>query len=1355
MRVCNQAVKTRRTPSRLSSETGFHSTLLMVAIATGLISSPPRDASARTQPSVVEGKGGAARQSVPEYVPDEILVRFREGVSEPLAKGVHARIGARALRSFRAVEGLQVVKLPPGVAVKEAIRAYRQDPDVIYAEPNYIYHVFANPNDPRYAAEQWNLHTPVPFGGLPGGGIDAARAWDITNGSSQVVVAVIDSGIDYRHPDLAANMFRNAADCDTDNVDDDGNGYTDDCYGIDTFNNDSDPFDDLFHGTAVAGVIGAVGNNGMGITGVNWNVGLMPCKWLGSGGYGELSGALECFDYVAAMKDRGVNIVATNNSWGGTENSQALFDAILEHSQRGILCVAAAGNEFLSIDDYPQYPASYFLANVIAVGANDSQGGITIFSNFGPRTVHLRAPGQDVLTTFPQGAYNLVTGTYISAPHVSGVAALLQAENPTQDWKAIKNLILAGGDPVSNADWVITGKKLNAYGSMHCADKTIYKRLRPFTDSSYSKALQTGYVGIPYEFFSLHINCDQPAGDWPVQVTDTSETFSLLDDGVSSDQVAGDGIYSAGWMPPAGGEFRLLVGSLSSSWENVFILVLDKYQFSETSLNYRDINGTSLDLGSGGTARIPLTFSLPFGGLAFNDVFVGENGVISISSPFNAALNQSIPDGAANMLIAPFWDDLQPVPGTTQNIYYEELTTDTGRELVVEWRNLRHANCPADSAATVKFQVVLFDNKQEILFNYADTAFGAGCAFADHGATATVGIQVGPKAGTQYSFETASLSDNTAVLWKLPNASQVQPSSLTYFDTRVGTTGDSQYVQVTNPSTVPVNILSVTSTGDFSTWYYCPGPILRGNPCWISVTFSPTATGPRTGTLTITTDSPQSPHAIPLTGNGYEGQGPVLSLSVTSLDFGEQLAETVSPPKTVNLTNTGDAGMGIRSIDVWDQTYFPMAHDCGPLPKQLEVGQSCAIQVSFQALGAPRPVQGYISGYTTASAVNFYVALTGTVIAPLPKISTSELIFPDQPVGMVSAPQSVTLSNEGTAPLSISNISTTGEFEYSTSCGESVAAGAACTIETRFKPMGLGFRHGTLKITPGSSVYIPTVFLRGNTIPAFALSTAASAQVVTRGSSSATFSIQVTSPYGYIQSVALACTNASNAQCEFNPPAVQPGQTATLTVSSLAAVSQNSLDFIVVGSGPEGNHSVSLPLQINFAEVLWTTSPPSATVAAGAEASYELTLTPTYGFNQTIAFSCTQLPKETTCAFDPPTATPDGTNPITVKAKIRTMARSMTLPPISPPFLPPGATYSILALAAGLALLAMKVRRGPSRVALGANLLLIVAMWAACGGGGGAPPAPQRGTPAGTYFVTIHATAGSLDRSTQVTLKVN
>ena len=230
--------------------------------------------------------GGGVADFLP-YAPDELLVRFKDNVTAAAKSAVHSRHRGTPIKRFRHTRNLELVKLPQGADLHRALKSYSDQPDVLYAEPNYIVeHVSVVisqpgtppptviPNDPSFPA-QWNLHNTGQNGGTPGADIKAAEAWSITTGSKDVVVAVIDTGVDYTHQDLAANMWRNEADCNNNGIDDDGNGYVDDCYGIDTFNDDSDPMDDNDHGTHVAGIIGAVGNNGRG------------CRW----------GQLECQDH--------------------------------------------------------------------------------------------------------------------------------------------------------------------------------------------------------------------------------------------------------------------------------------------------------------------------------------------------------------------------------------------------------------------------------------------------------------------------------------------------------------------------------------------------------------------------------------------------------------------------------------------------------------------------------------------------------------------------------------------------------------------------------------------------------------------------------------------------------------------------------------------------------------------------------------------------------------------------------------------------------------------------------------------------------------------------------------------------
>jgi subtilisin family serine protease len=436
------------------------------------------------------------------------------------------------------------VALAPGLDVGTALRAYRLRPEVEYAEPDYTVHLLTVPDDPLFP-QMWNLFNTGQDGGISGDDVGATLAWNLSTGNHNVVVATLDTGIDYNHPDLIPNLFHNTALCN--GVNDGTNG----CYGIAPVNNDTNPFDDNGHGTHVAGIIGAAGNNNLGVVGINWNVQLLACKFLDSTGSGKTSDAITCLDYVQQMKSSGYNIVATNNSWGGSAYSQALNDAILAQQQAGILFVAAAGNEFSDNDVRPTYPANTSLPNVIAVAATTRTDSVAVFSNTGRHTVHLGAPGQEILSTLPGTNYGVLSGTSMASPHVAGAVALLAAQNPTLDWRALKNLILSGGDARASLAQTVTGDRLNLNGSMTCSDRPLESRLLPRDNAV------AGSPGVPLTLEVLKVNCQQPAGNVQVTVSPGGQSITLVDNGSGVDQAAGDGIYTGQWTPSAIGSYIL------------------------------------------------------------------------------------------------------------------------------------------------------------------------------------------------------------------------------------------------------------------------------------------------------------------------------------------------------------------------------------------------------------------------------------------------------------------------------------------------------------------------------------------------------------------------------------------------------------------------------------------------------------------------------------------------------------------------------------------------------------------------------------------------------------------------------
>ena len=800
----------------------------------------------------------------PGHVPDELLVRFRPGTAGARRSALHAAAGATVVRRFATVPDLHLITLPPATPLARALAHYAASPDVLYVERNHVITLQAMPNDPRFVAADpgmWGLNM-VPL--FSDADIDAPEAWDITTGSRNVVVATIDSGIDYTHEDLAANMWRNEADCNGNGVDDDGNGFVDDCYGIAPINGTSDPMDDNAHGTHVAGTIGAVGNNGVGVVGVNWNVRLMPCKMFDADGSGSLAAALTCLDYVAIMKDRGVNIVATNNSWSDNQFSASLRDAIDAHRQRGILFIAAAGNYYqcannpyecrtdTSNDRKPTWPANHFLPNVISVANSVDYGFLNAASGRGRRTVHLAAPGSFILSTTPANTYDYFTGTSMATPHVTGVAALLKAQDPTRDWRAIKNLILAGTDgnlyPDDNA--LITLKGLNARGALACANSTVLSRLRPVPASV------TAVVGRPMSLAALNIQCAAPAGDVAVTVAPGGQTITLRDDGLGTDQVAGDGIYSGQWTPAAEGVFSLTFPGA----DLVTVQVLaSAYTVAAVPFGDRAITGTPLQILPAEPGVITSPFPLRFAGGSYTTLFVDERGAAHFDGGgFNADLtpySEPLPSPYHSTLIAPFWDRVRPLTAGVGAVVWEVTGTAPNRELVIEWRNLERSDVFCELfGGYVSFQAVFFEGSSDILFNYRDTTFGGNCPALDGGATATVGIQVSPDVATMFSFHTPALADGTSLRWTLGQAPQpaigVTPASQNFGTVTVNASADRTF-SVTNAGTGTLTG-QATAAAPFSIVSGGAYSLAAGQTQVVTARFSPTTVGTFLGNVAFT-----------------------------------------------------------------------------------------------------------------------------------------------------------------------------------------------------------------------------------------------------------------------------------------------------------------------------------------------------------------------------------------------------------------------------------------------------------------------------------------------------------------------
>jgi subtilisin family serine protease len=494
--------------------------------------------------------GGPASQAAPakqptsQTVPGDVIVGFQSDVSPADQQKILKGVGADEKQSWKKIHG-SLAHLASG-DVDAAIAKLRQDPRVRYAEPNHIVTIDSVPNDPSFG-NTWGLNnTGQTINGSPGtpdADIDAPEAWNVTTGSSNVTVAVIDTGVDWSHPDLSSQIWvnpgENCSGCRNDGIDNDHNGFVDDWHGWDFANNDNNPTDDHGHGTHVSGTIGAAGNNGVGVAGVNWNVRIMPVKFLNAQGSGTDANAVSAVLYAA---QNGAAVM--NNSWADDVYSQALADAITVADQHSSLFVAAAGNNGTDNDSSPTYPASYDMPNVVAVAATDNTDSRAFFSNVGRRSVDLGAPGVDIYSTWPGGGYQYLSGTSMATPHVAGAAALAKAAFPSASAVGLKALLLGTVDPKpALATTTSSGGRLNIGNAVACSAKP-----QVWIDAPGPGFLVD--VGAPVSFTALAANCANPSG---VTVTATGNGAPV------TLAARGDGVYTGTFTPTGGGAVTIAV----------------------------------------------------------------------------------------------------------------------------------------------------------------------------------------------------------------------------------------------------------------------------------------------------------------------------------------------------------------------------------------------------------------------------------------------------------------------------------------------------------------------------------------------------------------------------------------------------------------------------------------------------------------------------------------------------------------------------------------------------------------------------------------------------------------------------
>jgi Tol biopolymer transport system component/subtilisin family serine protease len=724
------------------------------------------------RPQSLEPSHDPGKKSFPDAVPGEILVRFRaESKSKRTGPQILVEKTGRQIPmsikavgpGFEIVEGLRVARVDPAETSK-AIDALRARADVVYAEPNFVRKPLVVPNDPRYA-EMWGLNNTgqpaTEFGnaGTPGNDIRAEQAWNITTGNRSVVVGIVDSGFDINHEDLRNNVWVNPGEIAGNGVDDDGNGFVDDINGWDFAHNDATVFDyteptfppsqsytgDLdAHGTHVAGTIGATGNNGIGVAGINWQVSLMSLKFLTDDRPGSSADLLNALAYARTMRQlwessggtKGANIRILNNSYGGIGFSQAELEAIRALNDAGILFVVAAGNEDVTNDLFPIYPANYISPNLISVAASGGGGIKASFSNFGEATVNVTAPGDYILSTTPRNTYNFASGTSMAAPHVSGPAALVCALSPNMTVQKLRSVMMYSGHAApwqfNNVLPISTGRAIDAGRAVQSITSS---------DATSPGAI-TNLTAQLSEFPGYTLVWTAPGDDgnsgkvaaYELRFSDTGFTDNNWDLATPlAGPVPNDpGVFQTvtvkiPWRHPSGFIGVRAVddagnkGPFSSIPISMTADVSDPYTISESAAVPLSTGGTPLGLiGDDEFKTFNLPFLFKFYSVEYSQVTVSTNGVLYFSgSPLSDGFSSERWLNGRRM-IAGLWDDLRTNEREGDDVY---VVQDAER-IIFRWQAVTY-DTPISPTATRGENPVSF----EIELRYdgtITTRYGAG-----------------------------------------------------------------------------------------------------------------------------------------------------------------------------------------------------------------------------------------------------------------------------------------------------------------------------------------------------------------------------------------------------------------------------------------------------------------------------------------------------------------------------------------------------------------------------------------------------------------------------------------------------
>ncbi|HEX3083264.1 MAG TPA: S8 family serine peptidase, partial [Pyrinomonadaceae bacterium] len=701
--------------------------LLLLVLSAGMIW-PSRSTAIRPSP-----QSSSVKRQRPEFVPGEVLVRFKPGrafegrTSVAVARkdlsatspenSVTARVDIEVNRFAGSdlVKELRLARVAPEQTL-EAVGALNSRDDVLYAEPNYLRHIERTPNDPSFGS----LYA-MPLIGAP-------QAWDTTIGSRNIVVAVIDEGIDRLHPDLQANIWTNPSPGSISGISGDVNGYD--------FRDNTGNIIAETHATHVAGTIGAVGDNGTGVAGVNWQVSLMSLRFISDAtGEGTSADALKAYNYVKQMKDlwassshtKGADIRVANASYGGGGYSQAEADALNAMGQSGVLFVAAAGNEASNSDTSPHYPSGYSLPNVISLAATTSSDTLAGFSNFGAHSVLMGAPGQGILSTLPNGTYGTLSGTSMAAPHVAGAAALLCSVNSNLSVNQLRSLLAFNGDSISALQGKsVTGRRLNVFKSLQAMNEG--DNTPPGTVTNFQVASQNGR--------SVNVS-------WTASGDDGASGQASLYDLSFVDQNTNSVIPLTSVAPATSGAtqsvnvtlpYRHTAGTIrlrefdnlgnegtpAQTSVTVPVNAADPYLTTLTSPAALSTGGTALGLTFDDRYQqnYALPFAFPFFGQSFNAVTISTNGNLYFSPPplRNNGDADDVPGSTADLslrkMISGMWDDLDLSRGNGADVY---VVQPDATRIIFRWQGVQFGD-----GSPINFEIELRND------GTITTRYGAG-----------------------------------------------------------------------------------------------------------------------------------------------------------------------------------------------------------------------------------------------------------------------------------------------------------------------------------------------------------------------------------------------------------------------------------------------------------------------------------------------------------------------------------------------------------------------------------------------------------------------------------------------------